>query len=90
MHLKWIGVVEQGRTQGLEIENVYWQKDVPDAAIEFERKTFLPTHGLDNTSAAACVNTVLTYLRRYLLLQRGIIEFNKCRLVVDNSMTSNR
>jgi RimJ/RimL family protein N-acetyltransferase len=39
----------------------------------------------DNLSEAACVNSVLMYLRRWLMIEKGVFEFNKF-LVVDEYM----
>jgi hypothetical protein len=35
----------------------------------------------ESTSATACVNTILMHLGRYLRIARGVIEFNKLKLV---------
>jgi predicted nucleotidyltransferase len=38
---------------------------------------FLPEHPIAGFSEAACVNTILIYLGRYLRIERGVLEFDK-------------
>jgi hypothetical protein len=45
------------------------------------RDEFTKGKPIESLSSAACVNTTLMHLRRFLIAKRGIIEFNKRRIV---------
>jgi hypothetical protein len=48
---------------------------------EWWRDEFSKEHPLETMSPAACVNTILMHLGRFLRIKRDVIEFNKRRLI---------
>ena len=42
---------------------------------------FLPEHPISGFSGAACVNTILVHLGRWLRIARGVLEYNKRALI---------
>ena len=59
-------------------------EDFRQDAQRFERwlrKEFFKSHPIETFSEAACVNTILMYLGRYLRIERGVLEFNKRLLI---------
>ena len=45
-------------------------------------EVFLPENPFSEFSEAACVNTILIHLGRFLRIERGVLEFNKRAVVV--------
>ena len=37
--------------------------------------------GIDKLQITGCVNTILMHLRRYLIIEKGVFEFNKFRMI---------
>lgn len=48
---------------------------------EWMRDEFLPITPIEKLSPIACVNCILIYLGRFLRIRRGVIEFNKLKLI---------
>lgn len=48
---------------------------------EWWRDEFSKRTPLEKMSPGACVNTILMHLSRFLRIKRGIIEFDKCKLM---------
>lgn len=80
------------KVQGLCVYGAFDLASVPMPAAEdfrqgarnFEawwRQEFAKDHPLSTLSGAACVNSVLLYLGRYLRIECGVLEFNKRALV---------
>jgi hypothetical protein len=59
-------------------------EDFRQGARRFERwfrDEFVKSNPIETFSGAACVNTILMHLGRYLRIERGVIEFNKRLLI---------
>jgi hypothetical protein len=59
-------------------------EDFRRGAARFEtwfRDEFAPSHPISGFSEAACINTILIHLGRFLRIERGVLEFDKRALI---------